>query len=306
MPLCVPGPRRPYGPRSRRVRTARRQDPAHAASLRRPRPRTGRDPACFGAPRPLPPVRPRPRLRAAAVDRRRDAMGGRRLAARCVASPVADQVNATPFATAPATTNAVAGPGPGAGEGRRHGAAGGRGQGRLLGAPGEEVQADAAFGLGGSMWSQQALRAGLRGVQRHRRRAAHAGTVVKAGPNGAGDGPAYGNAIVIRHGNGTYSQYAHLSRITSGSAGRRHRPAHSPVRQHRQLQRPTPALRDPQDAELRLGRRPGRVPAGRGRVPLGRGAREGASRTGACAWSPGPWRLRGRPCACPRRRPRCR
>ncbi|MFG2630067.1 M23 family metallopeptidase [Streptomyces sp. NPDC048473] len=43
--------------------------------------------------------------------------------------------------------------------------------------------------------------------------AAHSGTVVKAGPNGGGDGPAYGNAIVISHGNGTYSQYAHLSRI---------------------------------------------------------------------------------------------
>ncbi|MFF8942660.1 M23 family metallopeptidase [Streptomyces sp. NPDC014864] len=43
--------------------------------------------------------------------------------------------------------------------------------------------------------------------------AAHGGTVVKAGPNGAGDGPAYGNAIVIKHGNRTYSQYAHLSRI---------------------------------------------------------------------------------------------
>ncbi|SEC61329.1 Peptidase family M23 [Streptomyces sp. 1222.5] len=43
--------------------------------------------------------------------------------------------------------------------------------------------------------------------------AAHGGTVVKAGPNGAGDGPAYGNAVVIKHGNGTYSQYAHLSRI---------------------------------------------------------------------------------------------
>jgi murein DD-endopeptidase MepM/ murein hydrolase activator NlpD len=43
--------------------------------------------------------------------------------------------------------------------------------------------------------------------------AAHGGTVVKAGPNGAGDGPAYGNAVVISHGNGTYSQYAHLSRI---------------------------------------------------------------------------------------------
>ncbi|MFJ8543909.1 M23 family metallopeptidase [Streptomyces sp. NPDC093586] len=43
--------------------------------------------------------------------------------------------------------------------------------------------------------------------------AAHGGVVVKAGGNGAGDGPAYGNAIVIKHGNGTYSQYAHLSRI---------------------------------------------------------------------------------------------
>ncbi|MFF5156485.1 M23 family metallopeptidase [Streptomyces sp. NPDC000348] len=43
--------------------------------------------------------------------------------------------------------------------------------------------------------------------------AAHGGTVVKAGGNGAGDGPAYGNAIVIRHGNGTYSQYAHLSQV---------------------------------------------------------------------------------------------
>ncbi|MEU5595465.1 M23 family metallopeptidase [Streptomyces sp. NPDC020298] len=43
--------------------------------------------------------------------------------------------------------------------------------------------------------------------------AAHDGTVVKAGGNGAGDGPAYGNAIVIKHADGQYSQYAHLSRI---------------------------------------------------------------------------------------------
>ncbi|MFJ3667517.1 M23 family metallopeptidase [Streptomyces sp. NPDC090106] len=43
--------------------------------------------------------------------------------------------------------------------------------------------------------------------------AAHGGTVVKAGSNGAGDGSAYGNAIVIKHGNKTYSQYAHLSKI---------------------------------------------------------------------------------------------
>ncbi|QER89504.1 M23 family metallopeptidase [Streptomyces tendae] len=43
--------------------------------------------------------------------------------------------------------------------------------------------------------------------------AAHGGTVVKAGGNGAGDGPAYGNAIVIKHGSKTYSQYAHLSSV---------------------------------------------------------------------------------------------
>ncbi|MEX3100374.1 MULTISPECIES: M23 family metallopeptidase [unclassified Streptomyces] len=43
--------------------------------------------------------------------------------------------------------------------------------------------------------------------------AAHSGTVVKAGPGGAGDGSAYGNAIVIRHSSGVYSQYAHLSRV---------------------------------------------------------------------------------------------
>lgn len=43
--------------------------------------------------------------------------------------------------------------------------------------------------------------------------AAHGGTAVKAGGNGAGDGPAYGNAIVIKHGDGTYPQYARLSRI---------------------------------------------------------------------------------------------
>ncbi|WP_129843439.1 M23 family metallopeptidase [Streptomyces sp. RFCAC02] len=43
--------------------------------------------------------------------------------------------------------------------------------------------------------------------------AAHGGTVVKAGGNGAGDGPAYGNAVVVRHDDDTYTQYAHLSEI---------------------------------------------------------------------------------------------
>ncbi|WP_344262432.1 M23 family metallopeptidase [Streptomyces sodiiphilus] len=43
--------------------------------------------------------------------------------------------------------------------------------------------------------------------------AVHGGTVVKAGGNGGGDGPAYGNAVVIEHPDGTYSQYAHLDQV---------------------------------------------------------------------------------------------
>ncbi|NLU68099.1 M23 family metallopeptidase [Streptomyces sp. HNM0574] len=43
--------------------------------------------------------------------------------------------------------------------------------------------------------------------------AANKGTVVKAGGNGAGDGPAYGNAVVIKHDNGRYTQYAHMSQV---------------------------------------------------------------------------------------------
>ncbi|MEU5089033.1 M23 family metallopeptidase [Streptomyces sp. NPDC021356] len=71
----------------------------------------------------------------------------------------------------------------------------------------------ASFNQGGSHWMHKhsgqdfAVPIGTDVV------AAHGGTVVKAGPNGGGDGPAYGNAIVIKHANGLYSQYAHLSRI---------------------------------------------------------------------------------------------
>ncbi|MFF8974340.1 M23 family metallopeptidase [Streptomyces sp. NPDC014995] len=71
----------------------------------------------------------------------------------------------------------------------------------------------ASFAQAGGMWQSThsgqdfAVPSGTKVV------AAHGGTVVKAGGNGAGDGPAYGNAVVIRHGNGTYSQYAHLSQI---------------------------------------------------------------------------------------------
>ncbi|MFJ1751038.1 M23 family metallopeptidase [Streptomyces sp. NPDC088116] len=71
----------------------------------------------------------------------------------------------------------------------------------------------ASFGNGGNMWAHKHSGQDFAvpvGTTVH---AAHTGTVVKAGPNGAGDGPAYGNAIVIKHKNGTYSQYAHLSKV---------------------------------------------------------------------------------------------
>jgi len=79
--------------------------------------------------------------------------------------------------------------------------------------PVKKYKLSASFAQAGSMWSSThsgqdfAVASGTQVV------AAHGGTVVKAGGNGAGDGSAYGNAIVIKHGNGTYSQYAHLSRI---------------------------------------------------------------------------------------------
>ncbi|MER6161992.1 M23 family metallopeptidase [Streptomyces sp. NPDC001868] len=71
----------------------------------------------------------------------------------------------------------------------------------------------ASFAQAGNMWSAKhsgqdfAVKSGTAVV------ATHGGTVVKAGGNGAGDGPAYGNAVVIKHGNGTFSQYAHLSKV---------------------------------------------------------------------------------------------
>jgi murein DD-endopeptidase MepM/ murein hydrolase activator NlpD len=79
--------------------------------------------------------------------------------------------------------------------------------------PVKKYRLSASFAQAGGMWQSThsgqdfAVPSGTEVV------AAHGGTVVKAGGNGAGDGPAYGNAIVIKHGNKTYSQYAHLSRI---------------------------------------------------------------------------------------------
>ncbi|TGN74921.1 M23 family metallopeptidase [Streptomyces bauhiniae] len=79
--------------------------------------------------------------------------------------------------------------------------------------PVKKYTLSASFDQGGSHWAHKhsgqdfAVPTGTEVL------AAHGGTVVKAGPNGAGDGPAYGNAVVIKHGNGLYSQYAHLSRV---------------------------------------------------------------------------------------------
>ncbi|MGW2258869.1 M23 family metallopeptidase [Streptomyces sp. NPDC001780] len=79
--------------------------------------------------------------------------------------------------------------------------------------PVKKYALSASFGRGGNMWAHKHSGQDFAvpvGTPVH---AAHQGTVVKAGPNGAGDGPAYGNAIVIKHKDGTYSQYAHLSQI---------------------------------------------------------------------------------------------
>ncbi|MFI0966192.1 M23 family metallopeptidase [Streptomyces sp. NPDC021080] len=71
----------------------------------------------------------------------------------------------------------------------------------------------ATFDQAGGMWAHKHSGQDFAVPQGTNVMAAHGGTVVKAGPNGAGDGPAYGNAVVIKHADGRYSQYAHLSRI---------------------------------------------------------------------------------------------
>ncbi|MEU4729431.1 MULTISPECIES: M23 family metallopeptidase [unclassified Streptomyces] len=79
--------------------------------------------------------------------------------------------------------------------------------------PLDKYTLSATFGKGGSMWSHKHSGQDFAVPVGTPVKAAAAGVVVKAGPNGGGDGPAYGNAIVIKHANNTYSQYAHLSRI---------------------------------------------------------------------------------------------
>ncbi|MFC8915484.1 M23 family metallopeptidase [Streptomyces sp. NPDC047821] len=71
----------------------------------------------------------------------------------------------------------------------------------------------ASFNQGGAMWSHKHSGQDFAVPVGTPVKAAHSGVVVKAGPNGGGDGPAYGNAVVIKHANGRYSQYAHLSKV---------------------------------------------------------------------------------------------
>ncbi|MEU8828695.1 M23 family metallopeptidase [Streptomyces sp. NPDC048636] len=71
----------------------------------------------------------------------------------------------------------------------------------------------ATFGRAGALWTNNHSGQDFVVPSGTSVRAAHDGVVVKAGPNGGGDGPAYGNAIVIKHDDGSYTQYAHLSDI---------------------------------------------------------------------------------------------
>ncbi|MFF1546386.1 M23 family metallopeptidase [Streptomyces sp. NPDC058291] len=79
--------------------------------------------------------------------------------------------------------------------------------------PVKKYTLSAGFAQAGKMWQSTHSGQDFAVPSGTKVMAAHGGTVVKAGGDGAGDGPAYGNAIVIKHANGVYSQYAHLSRI---------------------------------------------------------------------------------------------
>ncbi|QPP07206.1 M23 family metallopeptidase [Streptomyces bathyalis] len=76
-----------------------------------------------------------------------------------------------------------------------------------------KYELSAGFGNSGDRWSHKHSGQDFAVPTGTPVKAVHSGTVVKAGPNGAGDGSSYGNAVVIKHKNGTYSQYAHLSKL---------------------------------------------------------------------------------------------
>ncbi|WP_254812299.1 M23 family metallopeptidase [Streptomyces cavourensis] len=80
-------------------------------------------------------------------------------------------------------------------------------------APVKKYTLTASYGTGGARWAAKHSGQDFAVPIGTPVSAVHTGTVVKAGPNGGGDGPAYGNAVVIKHANGKYSQYAHLSKI---------------------------------------------------------------------------------------------
>lgn len=80
-------------------------------------------------------------------------------------------------------------------------------------APIDHYKLSATYGTGGDRWASKHSGQDFAVPVGTKVEAVNSGTVVKAGPNGAGDGPAYGNAVVIKHSNGTYSQYAHLSKV---------------------------------------------------------------------------------------------
>ncbi|MFI1014109.1 M23 family metallopeptidase [Streptomyces sp. NPDC020965] len=71
----------------------------------------------------------------------------------------------------------------------------------------------ATYGKGGNMWASNHSGQDFAVPTGTTVKSVGPGTVVKAGPNGAGDGSAYGNAVVIKHDSDTYSQYAHLSQV---------------------------------------------------------------------------------------------
>ncbi|MFJ9888323.1 M23 family metallopeptidase [Streptomyces sp. NPDC091287] len=79
--------------------------------------------------------------------------------------------------------------------------------------PVKKYTLSASYGTGGARWAAKHSGQDFAVPIGTTVTAVHKGTVVKAGPNGAGDGPAYGNAVVIKHSNGKYSQYAHLSKV---------------------------------------------------------------------------------------------
>ncbi|MGH3325477.1 MAG: M23 family metallopeptidase, partial [Streptomyces sp.] len=71
----------------------------------------------------------------------------------------------------------------------------------------------AGFGNSGGRWANKHSGQDFAVPTGTQVKSVHGGTVVKAGPNGAGDGSSYGNAVVIKHDDNTYSQYAHLDSL---------------------------------------------------------------------------------------------